>query len=111
MTRLIQLTHPRQGRRVALVDGDNLRLLSGYPSVYRLAISGKPLIETVHKAVTDEALSYDEIYSGRSKWRILPAFDHPDEPACCLVSGTGLTHKASADNRQAMHADVATVTD
>jgi hypothetical protein len=34
----------------------------------------------------------------------MPAYDHPDEPARCLVSGTGLTHKASAENRQAMHA-------
>jgi hypothetical protein len=111
MTSLIQLTHARQHRRVALVDGGQLRLLSGYSSVYQFATSGKPLIETVHKAVSADALSYDEVYAGTSKWHILPAFDHPEEPACCLVSGTGLTHKASADNRQAMHADVATVTD
>ncbi|HAO81081.1 MAG TPA: GguC protein, partial [Verrucomicrobia subdivision 3 bacterium] len=29
--------------------------------------------------------------------------DHPDEPARCLVSGTGLTHLGSAKNRQMMH--------
>ena len=34
----------------------------------------------------------------------LPAIDHPDEPARCLVSGTGLTHLGSARNRQSMHA-------
>src|SRR5205823_8212792 len=40
-------------------------------------------------------------------------FDHPDEPGRCLVTGTGLTHKASAENRQAMHAaqKLAVVTD
>ena len=97
MTSLIQLTHARQGRRVALVDGGHLRLLTGYTSVYQLATNGKPLIETVHKAVSSDALSYDEVYAGRSDWRILPAFDHPEEPARCLVSGTGLTHKASAE--------------
>lgn len=49
-----------------------------------------------------EALPYDPIYRLESDWRLLPAFTHP-EPARCLVTGTGLTHKASADNRQAMH--------
>jgi hypothetical protein len=34
---------------------------------------------------------------------LLPPFDYPDELARCLVTGTGLTHKGSADNRQAMH--------
>jgi hypothetical protein len=44
---------------------------------------------------------------------LLPAYDHPEEPARCLVTGTGLTHKASAANRQAMHAGAkpAVVTD
>ena len=49
-------------------------------------------------------LDYDPIYRGQSEWRILPAIDHPDEPARCLVSGTGLTHLGSARNRQSMHA-------
>lgn len=57
-------------------------------------------------------MDYEAIYRGDSDWRLLPAFDHPDEPARCLVTGTGLTHKTSAANRQAMHADpAAPVTD
>ena len=31
----------------------------------------------------------------------------PAEPWRCLVTGTGLTHKASAENRQSMHGDAA----
>ena len=111
MTRLIQLSHPTQGRRVALVDGNDLRLLTGFTSVYQIATSGKPLIETARKAVSSDTLSYDDVYAGKSEWKILPAFDHPEESARCLVSGTGLTHRASAENRQAMHAGIATVTD
>lgn len=111
MTRLIQIFHPAHGRRVALVDGGDLRLLTSFTSVYQIAASGKPLIETTRKAVSSDTLSYDDIYAGKSEWKILPAFDHPEEPARCLVSGTGLTHRASAENRQAMHADIATLTD
>jgi hypothetical protein len=33
---------------------------------------------------------------------LLPPIDHP-EPSRCFVTGTGLTHKGSADNRQSMH--------
>jgi hypothetical protein len=62
----------------------------------------KPLSDTARAAVTDETLAYDPIYRGESHWRMLPPWTHP-EPARCLVSGTGLTHKRSADNRQAMH--------
>jgi len=42
----------------------------------------------------------------------LSSFDHPNEPASCLVTGTGLTHRKSAENRQAMHtAQTGAVTD
>jgi hypothetical protein len=52
---------------------------------------------------SSQTLAYDAVYAGRSPWQLLPPFDHPDEPGRCLVSGTGLTHRASAENRQAMH--------
>jgi len=109
MIRLIQLQHRDQGRRVAIVEkGDRLRLLSGVYSTYELAQSalarGIALEQAATGLASKELLEYDPIYSGSSAWRILPAFDNPDEPARCLVTGTGLTHKKSAENRQAMHA-------
>jgi hypothetical protein len=50
-----------------------------------------------------EAIDYNAIYHGYSDWRLRCAVTHPFEPARLLVSGTGLTHRRSADNRQAMH--------
>jgi hypothetical protein len=41
----------------------------------------------------------------------LPAFDHPQERARCLVSGTGLTHRQSAQARNSMHTGAQAVTD
>ena len=107
MTRLIQI---RKGddRAVALVEEPSLRLLRrmsfhlragqcGYRSGIKLSDAGR-------QRVTGDYLDYDAIYSGKSEWRLLPPIDHPEEPARCLVSGTGLTHFGSARDRQTMHA-------
>jgi hypothetical protein len=108
MMRLVQLKHPKRGRRVAIVQNEELRLLRAAGSIYELAheaiTGGKSLAETVSASLSPQALQYDAIYDGESDWHLLAAFDHPEEPARCLVTGTGLTHKASAANRQAMHA-------
>jgi hypothetical protein len=89
------------------VEEPRLRFLRRYHTVYHLAQGaiddGRALAEMAAADASDQTLEYDEVYHGRSPWRLLPPFDHPDEPARCLVSGTGLTHKASAQNRQAMH--------
>jgi hypothetical protein len=58
-----------------------------------------------------ERVAYEAVYAGASEWRILPVVDHPDDPARLLVSGTGLTHRRSADQRQSMHAADAEPTD
>jgi hypothetical protein len=104
--RLVQLQHPR-GRRVAVVEEDALRLLTGADSIHRLAQTAlaqtRSLAETIAAVCSEELLDYEAIYCGASDWRLLPAFDHPDEPARCLVTGTGLTHRKSAESRQAMH--------
>jgi hypothetical protein len=109
MIRLMQLRHASQGRKVALADAQRLRILDGVDSIYRLALAalaaGKPLEDTARNALGLDSIEYDPVHAGNSEWRLLPAFDHPDEPARCLVSGTGLTHKKSAQNRQAMHAE------
>ena len=107
MLSLIQIVHPEKGRRIAKVEGDRCRLVGAYSSLYALATSvlqdGADLAVEVEKGLSDEAMDYGAIYGGESDWKLLPSFDHPEEPARCLVTGTGLTHKASAENRQAMH--------
>src|SRR3954463_1414434 len=106
MVRLVQLTHRDAGRRVAVVDEPHLQLLTGCASVYELAQialgSDGSVRAVVEQHTSDERLGYDEVYNGRSQWRLLPPVDHPE--ACrCFVTGTGLTHKGSAENRQSMH--------
>ena len=106
MTRLIQI---KKGniRRVALVEEPNIRLLDSSSSIYELAhlaiAAGMKLSDIAQQRAGQTTLDYDPIYSGRSDWQLLPAIDHPDEAARCLISGTGLTHLGSARNRQSMH--------
>jgi hypothetical protein len=112
--RLIQLKGS-EGRRLAIVEEPNLRLLDRCASVYELAwlaLQDKiSLTQCLAQHLSAMLLDYEEIYAGHSTWKILPAADFPSEPARCLVSGTGLTHKASAKNRDAMHAGAQTLTD
>lgn len=104
--RLVQLTSGAE-RRVALVEEPNLRLLSGLSSVYELANlaieRGSTLPALVSEHLSAETVPYDSVYSGNSNWRLLPPLDHPQEPARCHLTGTGLTHLGSAKNRNAMH--------
>lgn len=105
-TRLVQLSH-NKGRRVAFVKEPYLVLLADTASIYQLADdtlqSDKDLLTIIQERLTDEKISYDEVYEGRSDWKLLPSFDVPGQPLQCLVAGTGLTHKNSALNRQMMH--------
>jgi hypothetical protein len=116
MIRLVQLHHPQQGRFVAVVEEPHLRVLENHASIYGLAAqcitSGRNIADSV-AAPSQQAtmLNYDEIYEGRSPWKLLPCFDHPSDPTRCFVTGTGLTHKASAENRQSMHAATEQLTD
>ena len=113
--RLLQIRNGQGERRIGMVNDQRIILLDGAKSIYELAqhalAAGTDLITTVKKCTSGHNLAYDDIYMGRSDWRILPAIDHPQEPGKCLVSGTGLTHVKSAQNRQAMHAADATPTD
>jgi len=109
MMRLVQFLEEDLRRRVAIVDGDRLLVLGNTDSVYDLAFeaieSEQPLRQIVEKHVSAESVPYsDEVM-------FLPAFDHPRERARCLVSGTGLTHRKSAQTRDSMHTGAQTVTD
>lgn len=112
--RLIQLNSPH-GRRIALVDEPRLRLLDGFNSIYELVqpcvASTQQIRPLIEHWISPHSLDYEEVYAQRSEWKILPSADHPTEPSRCLVSGTGLTHMASARNRQAMHGKPEDLTD
>lgn len=105
-TRLVQLRNKTQ-RAVALVEGDELLLLNEVKSVYELALTAirmnRKLVDVIRSLVSENRVDYNEVYAGTHEWKLLPSFDHPDGPLGCMVSGTGLTHKNSALNRQMMH--------
>ena len=105
--RLVQIQHPVEGRRLALVVEPHLRLMQTFPSLFDAANKAiqdsRPLQELLTADLSATTLDYGAVYDGQSDWRLLPAADHPTEPARCVVSGTGLTHKKSAANRDAMH--------
>jgi hypothetical protein len=107
MIRLVQVRHPQEGRRTALVDGARLRLLRQHTTLYACAWSALErsarLADVATEDLSDRTLDYDAVYAGRSEWSLLPPFEHPEEPARCLVSGTGLTHQKGAAGRDAMH--------
>jgi hypothetical protein len=113
----VRLVQIKKGdvRRVALVEEPNLRLIADCSSVYELggfAISdGVKLSDAARERATGDLLDYNIIYRGGSEWRVLPAVDHPVEPARCLISGTGLTHLGSASDRQDMHVKEEELTD
>src|SRR5215469_9935364 len=114
--RLVQIYHPVVGRKVALVREPGLILLDGIRSVYELAIQAltlrKNMEALIEMRLSGQELEYDAVYTDRAEWKILPSFDCPENQFNCLVSGTGLTHKNSALNRQVMHqAENATLTD
>ena len=115
-TRLVQLIHPKKGRKVAVVREPFLILLNKINSVYHLALkaidSDKNIHSIIESSLSEEKIEYDAVYHGTSEWKLLPSFDNPDIASSCIVSGTGLTHHSSALNRNVMHqAETGTLTD
>ena len=115
--RLVQLVDAESQRLLCLVEEPLLRVLQGYSSVCELALAalaaGESLSGFARAHVGPVSVPYDAVggdHEGR-RLRFLPAIDHPTEPARCLISGTGLTHRRGVEARNAMHAADATVTD
>ena len=110
-TRLVQLK-VADSLRVAIVEEGSLHLLTlEVPTIHELATralrNGHSLSDSAREFIADETLDYEEVYSGAGSIRILPPATHPSGPAHTLVSGTGLTHQASVERRNAMHAAAA----
>jgi hypothetical protein len=114
--RLIQFEDSTGQRRVGVVEGDSIQQVNGISSTRALALAaianGRSLLQEVKAMGT--ALG-PEGYTGLlESGRVLAPLDHED-PAHCLISGTGLTHLGSASTRDKMHQknvdDQATLTD
>lgn len=112
--RLIQFETAAGERRVGVVEGRRALEVQDASSVRVLALAaieaGRDLTGEVLARGQGEAHDYPALLR---EGRVLPPLDHED-PAHCLVTGTGLTHLGSAATRDKMHqqqAEAAAVTD
>lgn len=101
---LIQYLDQRWNRRVGLVTADKiipLKRVSRMTELATLAIkSGKSLKA---QATVLSSTMMEDYAAALKERRVLSPLDHED-PAHCLITGTGLTHLGSASARDAMHA-------
>jgi hypothetical protein len=87
-----------------VIDGDILQVVRDSPSTRDLAIAAirnkrQLKDEVLARGTRQSAESYALVLQ---QGRVLAPLDHED-PAHCLISGTGLTHLGSASTRDQMH--------
>lgn len=103
--RLVQAIDEHGREVVVAADGDSPRgrILSGYTSVYELAmraiVDDRSLMQVVAEAAKGESA---DLLAWLQARRLRLPIDHLDA-AHLLVSGTGLTHLGSAEGRDQMH--------
>ena len=116
MLQLVQFVLPGKGRRVGVVDQEEVVDLTSMESRFQLvydlaqaAFSQKTrLTEVVKNLLAKPGASrirYQDLLDGRpgsSKPYLLAPFDHPD-PGHVQITGTGLTHLGSVQSRDQMH--------
>jgi len=102
--RLVQLRLPDGSRAVVSLGEEGARLINGATSTCALAeaaiAAGHGLAEQVAAQGLGEAV---DLAAALVEGRVLPPIDHND-PAHLLLTGTGLTHLGSAEERDRMHA-------
>lgn len=100
---LIQFEDQQGQRRVGVVERGEVQQVRGATSTRTLALqairAGVSLESQVQALGLEPGPAYAELLDGG---RLLPPLDHED-PAHCLVTGTGLTHLGSAATRDKMH--------
>jgi len=100
---LIQFEDPQGQRRVGVVERGEVQQVRGATSTRTLALqairAGVSLESQVQTLGLAPGPAYAELLDSG---RLLPPLDHED-PAHCLVTGTGLTHLGSAATRDKMH--------
>ncbi len=114
--RLIQFETATARRHVGVVEGDLIQPVRATSHMRELALAAIRNQRSLTAEVLARGLDdFTESYSlALDECRVLPPLDHED-PAHCLVSGTGLTHLGSASTRDKMHQqkidDAAALTD
>lgn len=114
--RLIQFETATRQRHVGVVEGDLIQLVRNTTHMRELALAAIRNQRSLSAEVLERGLDNStESYSlALGECRVLPPLDHED-PAHCLISGTGLTHLGSASTRDKMHQqkldDAAALTD
>jgi hypothetical protein len=104
--RLIQFENNAGQRQVGIVDGQQVQVLRNTSSTRELALAAirarRTLADEAALRGSDAGPAYQALLSNG---QVLPPLDHQD-PAHCLISGTGLTHLGSASTRDKMHQQV-----
>lgn len=104
---LIQFEDNNGKRRVGRVEGSAIHAICDTESTRQLALdaiaANVSLSHEVARRGTDAKFDYDLLLQ---EGKVLPPVDH-DDPAHCIIAGTGLTHLGSAEARSKMHEKVA----
>jgi hypothetical protein len=100
---IVQYTDKKKKRHVGVVSGGEVLLLRKVASTVALAQlalkEGNSLVAMAKALTSSSVESYAAILKEK---RILPPVTH-DDPAHCIITGTGLTHLGSASARDSMH--------
>jgi hypothetical protein len=101
--RLIQFENSQGQRQVGVVSDDQVSIVRDIASTRELALCAI----RARRSLEDEVLARGtepgpSLAALLQAGQVLPPLDHQD-PAHCLVSGTGLTHLGSASARDKMH--------
>jgi hypothetical protein len=101
--RIIQFVDKHGARSVGIVNGRSIDVIADVASTRELALraiaEGNSLERQAQLLRSRDQEDYESILNDQ---RILVPLDHED-PAHCLISGTGLTHLSSANTRDKMH--------
>ncbi|BAO60927.1 sugar transporter [Pseudomonas protegens Cab57] len=101
--RLIQFASSTGQRQVGVIEEQQVRVLRNTSSTRELALAAirnqRSLQQEAQLRGNDPGPDYAQLLQ---QGRVLPPLDHED-PAHCLISGTGLTHLGSASARDKMH--------
>ncbi|MCQ4311616.1 FAH family protein [Pseudomonas stutzeri] len=104
--RLIQFENRQGQRQVGVVNGERIEVLSDVHSTRALALAAIRARRSLAAQIENQARESGPLYCDLlDDGRVLPPLDH-DDPAHCLISGTGLTHLGSASTRDKMHQQV-----